>query len=85
MEGMGVFVLFFLRCYLFMRDTERERHRQRKKEAPCRKPDVGLDAGTPGSYPDPKADAQPLNHPGAPEWVFIIPFSLLFCKFETFY
>ena len=36
-----------------MRDTERERerqgHRQREKQAPCRKPDVGLDPGSPGS------------------------------------
>ena len=42
-----------------MTDTERERqrHRQREKQAPCREPDVGLDPGTPGSYPEPKADA----------------------------
>ena len=49
-----------------MRDTERERqgHRQRKKQDPCREPDVGLDPRSPGSRPEPKADAQPLNHPG---------------------
>ena len=29
--------------YVFMRDTERQRYRQRENEAPCRKPDVGLD------------------------------------------
>ena len=44
-----------------MRDRERERdwqrHRQREKQAPYRKPDVGLDPGTPGSHPEPKADA----------------------------
>ena len=43
-----------------MRDTEREarqRHRQREKQAPCRELDVGLDPGTPGSRPEPKADA----------------------------
>ena len=36
-----------------MRDTEgeRERHRQREKQAPCREPDVGLDSRTPGSGP----------------------------------
>ena len=28
--------------------------------------DVGLDPGTSGSRPEPKADAQPLNHPGIP-------------------
>ena len=54
-----------------MRDTQRERerqkHRQREKQAPCREPDVGLDPGTPGSRTEPKADAQPLSHPGAPK------------------
>ena len=31
-----------------MRDTERQRHRQRdEKKAPCREPDVGLDPGFP--------------------------------------
>ena len=29
-------------------------------------PDVGHDPGTPGSRPESKADAQPLNHPGIP-------------------
>ena len=44
-----------------MRDThtERERHRQREKQAPHREPHVGLDPGTPGSCPGPKACAQP--------------------------
>ena len=46
---------------------ERQKHKQREeKQAPCRKPDVGLDPGTPGSHPEPKADAQPLSHPGVP-------------------
>ena len=27
---------------------------------------MGLDPRTPGSRPEPKADAQPLSHPGAP-------------------
>ena len=51
-----------------MRDTERERqrHRQREKQAPCREPDAGLHPGTLGSQPEPKADVQPLSHPGAP-------------------
>ena len=44
-----------------MRDTERRREkqrpRQREKQAPCRKPDVELDPGTPGSQPESKADA----------------------------
>ena len=47
-----------------MRDRERQRHRQREKQALCREPDVGLDPRTPGSLPEPKADAQLLSHPG---------------------
>ena len=27
---------------------------------------MGLDPGTPGLCPGPKADAQPLSHPGVP-------------------
>ena len=57
-----------------MRDSERQRHRQRggEKQAPCRKPDVGLDptsgtqSGTPGPRPEPNAAAQLLTHPGVP-------------------
>ena len=49
-----------------MRDTERQSHRQREKQAPCREPDVGFDARTLGSCPEPKAETQPLSHPGVP-------------------
>ena len=49
------------------RERERQRHRQKEKQAPSREPDVGLDPRTPGSQPEPKADAQPLSHPGAPK------------------
>ena len=49
-----------------MKDTERQRHRQREKQAPHREPDAGLDPGTLGSRPEPKADTQLLNHPGIP-------------------
>ena len=54
-----------------MRDThihtQRQRHRQREKQAPCGEPDVGLNPGTGGSHPEPKAeDPQPLSHPGIP-------------------
>ena len=60
--------------YLFMRDTEREaktgrersRDRQREKQASCMEPDVGRDPRTPGSRPGPKADTEPLSHPGVP-------------------
>ena len=47
--------------------SERQRHRQGEKWAPCGEADAGLDPGTPGSHPELKAYyAQPLSHPGAP-------------------
>ena len=42
--------------YLFRRKREKQRRRQREKQAPCREPDMGVDLGTPGSCPEPKAD-----------------------------
>ena len=44
-----------------MKDAERERqsHRQREKQAPCREPGMRLDPGSPGSHPGLKAV---LNH-----------------------
>ena len=45
-----------------MRDTGRGRETGSLQE-----PDAGLDPRTLGSCPEPKADAQPLSHPGAPE------------------
>ena len=50
--------------YLFMRNTDRQGHRQREKQTPCREPNVRLNPRTPGSGPEPKAGGQPLNHPG---------------------
>ena len=50
-----------------MRDTEREAETQAEGEAgSMQQADVRLDPGTPGSRPGPKADAQPLRHPGIP-------------------
>ena len=70
-QNPNIHTLFFLSVYLFMRNREREserqRYRQREKQVPCRKPNMGLDLGTPGSRPEPKADAQPLSHPGIPK------------------
>ena len=37
-----------------------------------REPDVGLDPGSPGSRPGPKAGAKPLRHPGIPDPSFLI-------------
>ena len=64
-QGLFYFILGFI--YLFMRDTDREaRHRQREKQTPHREPDAGLHPRTPRSCLEPKADALPLSHPGAP-------------------
>ena len=45
---------------------ERQRHRQREKQAPCRELYMELDPRTPESCPGPKAGAKPLRHPGIP-------------------
>ena len=50
-----------------MREREREAETQAEGEAGSMEgADVGLDPRTPGSCPVPKADAQPLSHPGVP-------------------
>ena len=57
-----------------MRDTERGRDTQREAEtqaegeqAPCRKPDVGLDSRTPGSCHVLKTGTKLLRHSGIPQ------------------
>ena len=47
-----------------MRDTKREA--EGEAGSLWGEPDVGLDPRTPGSHLEPKADGQPLSHPGAP-------------------
>ena len=59
-----------------MRHTHTEREREREREAETQaegeagsmhqEPDVGIDPGSPGSRPGPKAGAKPLHHPGIP-------------------
>ena len=57
---------FFKDLFIYSWETrERQRHRQREKQAPCGKPVAGLNLRTPGSRRELKADAQPLSHPGA--------------------
>ena len=61
-----------------MRDREREAETQAEREAgslqgaQCRTLNEGLNAL--GSLPEPKADAQPLSHPGVPMWIFLKPY-----------
>ena len=55
--------IFFKRFYLFIHERHR---RQREKQAPWRDSDAGIDPGTPGLCPGPKAGGKPLSHPGIP-------------------
>ena len=69
-----LFFFFFFNFYLLMIVTHTEREREREAETQAegeagfmhREPDVGLDSGSPGSRPGPKAGAKPLRHPGFP-------------------
>ena len=48
-----IFLSFFFFkdfIYVFMRDTGRQRYRQRENEAPCREPDVGHDPPGPWDH-----------------------------------
>ena len=65
LESAGYRISFFFSfmiVFIHERHRDRQRHRQREKQAPCRV----WDPRTSGSGPEPKADAQPLSHPGAP-------------------
>ena len=65
---MCIYIFFKYFIYFFMRDTERQAETQAEGEAgSMREPEVGLDPGTLGSRPGPKADAQRRrSHPGVP-------------------
>ena len=68
---------------------EREREAETQAEAEPgsmhRKPDVGLDPGSPGSRPGPKAGAKPLHHPGIPlTFLLIMKIILDYHSFEEF-
>ena len=52
------------------REIERERHKQREKQVLTGEPDAGLNPRILGSRPKPKADTQPLSHPGVPRIEF---------------
>ena len=69
---------FKILFYSWERQRKRQRHRQREKKAPCGDPGAGLNPRTPRSWPEPKADTQPLSHPGVPMS------SLLFCPVPNF-
>ena len=57
----------FLKIYLFER--KRAQTKGKGEAGSCGESDAGLDPRTLGSQPEPKADAQPLSHPGIPRWI----------------
>ena len=64
-SSLSDFFLNMLFIYSWETHTERQRHRQREKQAPCGEPNAGLDTRTPRSCLELKADVQPLSHPAA--------------------
>ena len=80
------FYLFFKKdfIYLFMRDTERGRDTGRGRNRLLAGtllwnsiPGAWDHALSPGSCPEPKADAQPLSHPGIPRMSILLSFFFL--------
>ena len=79
-----IYFLFYFCIHETHTHTHREReressHRQREKQDPCREHDAGLDPGTPGSCPEPKADAQciaAINIGVQVSWFFTASLSL---------
>ena len=55
-----------------MRNAQREAETQAEGEAGSKyqEPDVGLDLGSLGPRPEPKASAKPLRHPGIPRHLY---------------
>ena len=64
-----ILFFFFYRFYLFIHERHRERQAEGEAgslwEARC-----GTQSQDPGTRPEPKADAQPLSHPGIPRFFF---------------
>ena len=75
--------------YLFMRDTERARDTGRGRSKPhAGSPVWDSILGPQGSHPEPKADTQPLSHPGVPDLKFFqtlpsIPRKQTYCCLRT--
>ena len=63
---------------MIVREREREAETQTEGEAGSmhREPDVGLDPGSLGSCPGPKAGAKPLRHPGIPFLLLLVTMSV---------
>ena len=67
-------LVYFFLIYLCIHERYRKRGRDiGRGKGSYREPDAGLDARTLGSHPEPKADAQPLSHPGVPRTYSLNP------------
>ena len=60
LDHLFLFLKDFLKIYSWETHRERQRHRQREKQASCREPDAGLDPRTLGSWPEPPKCPQSL-------------------------
>ena len=56
------FIYLFIHERHIHRERDRDRDREREKQVSCREPDAGLDPGSPGSRPGPKAGTKLLSH-----------------------
>ena len=68
----------FLRFYLFIHERQRQTEREREAETQAegeagsmQGARCGTQSQDPESGPEPKADAQPLSHPGVPMFLFL--------------
>ena len=61
------FCFKILFIYWWETQRVRQRHRQKEKQAPCRKPDTGLDPRTPGITPWAKGRCPTTEPPRRPE------------------
>nr|XP_055201071.1 mitochondrial import inner membrane translocase subunit Tim23B isoform X1 [Nyctereutes procyonoides] len=62
----GTMTGMLYKCTVIQRERETETQAEGEAGSMHREPDVGLDPGSPGSRPGPKAGAKPLRHPGIP-------------------
>ena len=65
---------------MIVREREAETQADGEAGSMHQEPDVGFDPGSPGSRPGPKAGAEPLRHPGSPEFHIFKDFIYLFMR-----
>ena len=70
------FIFICFRRFYFIHERQRDREAEtqaEEKQAPCRETDVGLDPGSPGSCPGPKAMLNRRAIQAATEIAFNVP------------